>query len=174
MSEQILYDEAKARNLAKFIKWVEQTKSVPKIYALLFFGAVAAPIAWLSWFFILPIYFRRNPFLKTLMPIPMLIMTLQTVFQGILLYINIQMAATSSGSTDIIHFVYFCTIIFFFLTTLIFSKIHLTATKRVTQNIRNVLYSQGKVTAGMTFKEKAFSKINEVKQTLKDGVEALK
>lgn len=174
MSEQILYDETRAKNIAKFTKWIEQTKSIPKIYALLFFGAVAAPIAWLAWFFILGIYFRRNPFLKNLMPIPMLIMTLQTVFQGVLLYINIQMAATSSGSTDITHVVYFCTIIFFFLMNLIFSKIHLTATKRVSQNIRNALYSQGKVTAGMTLKEKAFAKINEVKQTLKEGAEALK
>lgn len=174
MNEQIYYDETKAKNIAKFTSWIEQTKSIPKIYALLFFGAVAAPIAWISWFFILGIYFRRNPFLKALMPIPIIIMILQTVFQGVLLYVNIRMAATSTGSTEIIHVVYFCTIIFFFLLTLIFSKIHFSATKRVSQNIRNMLYSQGEVMAGKTLKEKALSKINEVKQTLKDGVEALK
>lgn len=174
MSDQIHYDETRAKNIAKFTSWIEQTKSIPKIYALLFFGAVAAPIAWLAWFFILGIYFRRNPFLKALMPMPIIIMTLQTLFQGVLLYVNIRMTATSTGSTEIIHVVYFCTIIFFFLLTLIFSKIHFSATKRVSQNIRNMLYSQGEVIAGKTLKEKALSKINEVKQTLKNGVEALK
>ncbi|RMV80694.1 hypothetical protein [Pseudomonas amygdali] len=174
MNEQIYYDETKAKNIAKFMNWIEQTKSIPKIYALLFFGAVAAPVAWLAWFFILGIYFKRNPFLKALMPMPVIIMILQTVFQGVLLYVNIRMSATSTGSTEIIHVVYFCTIIFFFLLTLIFSKIHFSAAKRVSQNIRNVLYSQGEVTVGKTLKEKALSKINEVKQTLKDGVEALK
>lgn len=174
MSEQIHYDETRAKKIAKFTSWIEQTKSIPKIYALLFFGAVAAPIAWLAWFLILGIYFSRNPFLKALMPMPIIIMTLQTLFQGVLLYVNIRMTATSTGSTEITHVVYFCTIIFFFLLTFIFSKIHFSATKRVSQNIINMLYSQGEITARRTLKEKAISKINEVKQTLKDGVEALK
>lgn len=174
MNKQIYSDESKAKNIAKFTKWIDQTKSITKIYALLFFGAVAAPFAWLSWFYILGIYFRRNPFLKTLMPIPMIIMTMQTAFQGILLYVNIRMTATSSGSTEIIHVVYFCAIIFFFLLTLIFSKIHFSATKRVSQNIRNVLYSEGELAVPKSLKEKAMDKINEVKQTLKEGAEALR
>ena len=108
------------------------------------------------------------------MPIPMIIMTMQTAFQGILLYVNIRMTATSSGSTEIIHVVYFCAIIFFFLLTLIFSKIHFSATKRVSQNIRNVLYSEGELAVPKSLKEKAMDKINEVKQTLKEGAEALR
>ncbi|GKQ45050.1 hypothetical protein [Pseudomonas syringae] len=174
MNEQIFYDETKAKTIAKFTKWIDQTKSITKIYTLLFFGAVAAPIAWLSIFYVMGIYLRRNPFLKALMPMPMIIMAMQTVFQGVLLYVNIRMTATSSGSTEIIHVVYFCTIIFFFLLTLIFSKIHFSVTKRVSQNIRNILYSNGELAIPKSLKEKAMDKINDVKQTLKEGVEALK
>ncbi|OLY72269.1 hypothetical protein AU074_13925 [Pseudomonas sp. ATCC PTA-122608] len=168
------YDEQKANTIAKFKKWVEQTKSIPKIYALLFFGAVAAPIGWLAWFYIIEIYIRRNPFLKNAMALPITIMTIESIWQGILLYVNIEMTASGTGSTAIIHVAYFCSIILMLIVTFIVSKVHFVLVKRINRNIRNYLLSNGDVKFGKTIKERARDKIQEVKDTLKEGAEVLK
>lgn len=169
------YEDEKANTIAKFTKWVEQTKSIPKIYALLFFGAVAAPIGWVAWFYILAIYLRKNPFLKNAMALPITIMTIESIWQGIFLYVNIEMSARSgTGSTAIIHVAYFCSIILFLILTFIASKIHFTMVKRINRNIRNYLISDGEVKFGKTLKERARDKLQEVKETLKEGAQVLK